>query len=134
LPAFIPNSYQLRWALILVFDTLGRVPDLADHDVTVPIAEPDVNRRVAGLAVEIRGTVTPVIGYLELISEDADGVAERPDAASAERQLEWIATIERRVEALRELNDQISSVCAVLRNSVSDRAAARPASPEALGD
>jgi hypothetical protein len=108
--------------------------NLADEDVAVPLAERDVNREVAGLAVEIRGTVTPVIGYLELISEEGDAVADRPDAASAERQLEWIATIERRLEAMRELNDQISRVCAILRNSVSDRPAARPPEPEAPGD
>jgi hypothetical protein len=110
------------------------VPNLADQAVSFPVAERGVNHEAAGLAVEIRGTVTPVIGYLELIAEEAHAVAERPDAASPERQLEWVATIERRLEAMRELNDQISRVCAVLRESISDRAAARPPSPEARGD
>jgi hypothetical protein len=110
------------------------MPDLTDHDVAPPIAEPEMNRAIAGLAVQIRGTVTPVIGYLELISEEAEAVADRPDAASAERQLEWIATIERRLEAMRELNDQVSRMCAVLRESVSDRPAAPPPGPEAPAD
>jgi hypothetical protein len=92
------------------------VPDPADHKVAFPVADRDVIREVAGLAVEIRGAVTPVIGYLELISEEGD-------PASAERHLHWIATIERRMEAMRELNDQVLRVCTVLRDTVNDRAA-----------
>jgi hypothetical protein len=107
------------------------MPKLADHGASPRVADPDAVRDIAGLAVEIRGTVTPVIGYLELISEDASAPENGLDSASAERQLQWIATIERRLEAMRELNDQIATVCAVLRDLVSDRAAATRRDPEA---
>jgi hypothetical protein len=103
---------------------------LADDQTegTGPDTSPDVSRAVAGLAVEIRGAVTPVIGYLELISEEANAISPGGDPASADRHLRWIATIERRLETMRELNDQVSRVCAVLRDTVNDRAAApRPA-------
>jgi len=65
--------------------------------------------------------VTPVIGYLELISQE-----EAP--MSSDRHLPWIETIEKRLEAIQELNDQIARTCAVLRESVSEsEAAPRPA-------
>jgi hypothetical protein len=77
------------------------------------------------LAVEMRSMVTPVIGYLELISQE-----EAP--MSADRHLRWIDTIEKRLEAIHELNDQIARTCAVLRDSVSESEAAPPRGPEAL--
>jgi hypothetical protein len=89
---------------------------------------------VADLAVEMRTAVTPVIGYLELISDGGEAIT--PD-----RHLDWIATIERRLEAMRELNDQIARMCAVLKESAGDRdvvvspgEAATPRGPEAPGD
>jgi hypothetical protein len=84
----------------------------------------DVREELAGLAERMRGTVTPVIGYLELISQEAD-------AEPAERHMQWIATIERRLDAMRELNDQISRVCGVLRQAADDREASTPRDPEA---
>ena len=75
----------------------------------------------------MRGTVTPVIGYLELISLEGHG-------PPTDRHLHWIATIERRLEAMRELNDQISRVCDVLRESVSDDEAGSRRAPEVPED
>ena len=79
------------------------------------------------LAVEMRSVVTPVIGYLELISQEDEPM-------SADRHLRWIETIEKRLEAIQELNDQIARACAILRGSVSAREAVRPRGPEAPGD
>jgi hypothetical protein len=79
---------------------------------------------VADLAEQMRGTVTPVIGYLELISLEGN-------AAPTDRHLQWITTIERRLEAMTELNDRISRVCNVLRESVNGREAAKPRDPGA---
>jgi hypothetical protein len=87
----------------------------------------DVDRAVADLAEAMRGAVTPVIGYLELISQEGQAV---PD----DRHLEWIATIERRLEAVRELNDQILRVCDVLRGSVNGREPAARRAPADPGD
>jgi hypothetical protein len=81
---------------------------------------------VGDLAVEMRSMVTPVIGYLELMSQD--GAPPSP-----EQHLQWISTIEKRLEAIQELNDQIARTCAVLRDSVNGgQVAARrgPAAPE----
>jgi hypothetical protein len=90
-------------------------------------SEPDVDRSVADLAAAMRGAVTPVIGYLELISQEGQAVSD-------DRHLEWISTIERRLEAVRELNDQILRVCGVLRDSVNGREAAAPRAPADPGD
>lgn len=81
----------------------------------------------------MRGTVTPVVGYLELISQEVNGVA-------SERYLQWISTIERRLDAVRETSDQISRICDVLRRSINDPEgrsrpqASMPGAPEALED
>lgn len=90
-------------------------------------SEPDVSPDLADLAERMRSTVTPVVGYLELISQEANGV-------TPECHLEWISTIERRLDAMRETSDQISRICDVLRQSISDREAATPPAPEAPGD
>jgi hypothetical protein len=90
-------------------------------------SESDVGRTVGDLAEKMRGTVTPVIGYLELMSLDGH-------APPTDRHLHWITTIERRLEAMRELNDQIARVCDVLRDSVSDREAESRRGPEAPED
>jgi hypothetical protein len=82
---------------------------------------------VGDLAVEMRGAVTPVIGYLELISEEGFSVP-------TDRHLHWISTIERRLEAMQELNDQIARICAVLRESVNDPEAVTRRAPEAPED
>jgi hypothetical protein len=94
----------------------GTAPDLRDASEPAP--------EVGDLAVEMRSVVTPVIGYLELISQE--------DAPmSADRHLRWIETIEKRLEAIQELNDQISRTCAILRESVIESEAASPRGPEA---
>jgi hypothetical protein len=67
----------------------------------------DRGREVADLAERMRTTVTPVIGYLELISNH--------DPAEPANHERWIATIERRMEAMHELHGQISKVCAELK-------------------
>jgi hypothetical protein len=84
-------------------------------------------RDVGELAIEMRTAVTPVIGYLELISD------ERREL-SPDRHLHWIATIERRLEVMQELNDQIARICAVLRESVNDPEAATRPAPEPPAD
>jgi hypothetical protein len=89
--------------------------------------EPPPGRDAGDLAVEMRSMVTPVIGYLELISQDGEPM-------SADRHLPWIDTIERRLEAIQELNDQIARTCAILRESVNGREAGPPRAPEAPGD
>jgi hypothetical protein len=110
------------------------VAKLAHQPTSPPSGLDGEDATVADLAVEMRTAVTPVIGYLELISEG--GVSVAPD-----RHLSWIATIERRLEAMRELNDQIARMCAVLKESASEgdaavsrREAAMPRGPEAPGD
>jgi hypothetical protein len=90
-------------------------------------SEPDVAPELADLAERMRSTVTPVVGYLELISQDVSG-------ASPERHLDWISTIERRLDAMRETSDQISRICDVLRDSINDRQASAQRAPEARGD
>jgi hypothetical protein len=89
--------------------------------------EPHVEEDLAVVAERMRSTVTPVVGYLELISQEGH-------ALSPQRHLEWIATIERRLEAVRETSDQISRICDVLRRSMDDRPASRPRAPEAPAD
>ena len=79
---------------------------------------------VGDLAVEMRSVVTPVIGYLELISQEDEPM-------SADRHLRWIETIEKRLEAIQELNDRIARTCAILRESVNESEAAPPRGPEA---
>jgi hypothetical protein len=68
----------------------------------------DRGSELADLAEQMRTTVTPVIGYLELISHNLE-------SAEPENPERWISTIERRMDAMHELHDQISSVCAELR-------------------
>lgn len=89
----------------------------------------DVSPDLADLAERMRSTVTPVVGYLELFSQDVGGVP-------AERRLDWIATIQRRLDAVRDTSDQISKVCDVLRDSINDRSdqASTPRAPEAPED
>jgi hypothetical protein len=102
-------------------------PSTANGTVSGLQDEAEARHDVGDLAVEMRSMVTPVIGYLELISQDGEPM-------SADRHLRWIDTIEKRLEAMKELNDQIARTCAILRESVSDRGAAPPRGPEAPGD
>jgi hypothetical protein len=94
----------------------GTPPDLR--------AAPKSGHDVGDLAVEMRSMVTPVIGYLELISQEGEPI-------SSDRHLRWISTIEKRLEAIQELNDQIARTCAVLRESLNVSEAAPPRGPEA---
>ncbi len=102
------------------------------RDPTAPSAngsEPDLAPELADLAERMRSTVTPVVGYLELISQDVAG-------ASPERRLDWIATIQRRLDAVRDTSDQISRICEVLSDSISEPpgSASTPPDPGAPGD
>ena len=92
-----------------------------------PRDAPEPQHDVGDLAVEMRSMVTPVIGYLELISQEAEPM-------SADRHLRWIDVIERRLEAIQELNDQIARTCSILRDTVSESEAAPPRGPEAPED
>ena len=69
----------------------------------------DTARDPAELAIELRTSVTPVIGYLELLA--GGGVV------LAEEQLRWITTIERRLGAIAELSDELLDMCARVRDS-----------------
>jgi hypothetical protein len=102
-------------------------PSAVNGTAPAPGATREVPHDVGDLAVEMRSMVTPVIGYLELISDEGEPL-------SPDRHLKWIATIEQRLEAIQELNEQIARTCAVLRDSVDDRGAAMPPGPEALED
>jgi hypothetical protein len=90
-------------------------------------SSPDVRPELAGLAEQMRGTVTPIVGYLELISQDVNGLPPQ-------HYLHWISTIERRLEAVRETSDQISRICDVLRQSINDPEASTSRAPEAPED
>jgi hypothetical protein len=85
--------------------------DVAADDLAIapdPLAE-DRGRELAVLAERMRTTVTPVIGYLELMSE-----GEISETVAHER---WIATIERRMAAMSDLHEQISKACLELRTA-----------------
>ena len=99
-------------------------PPRANGTAPGPRAAPEPKHDVGNLAVEMRTVVTPVIGYLELISQEDEPM-------SADRHLRWIDTIEKRLEAIQELNDQIARTCAVLRESVNESEAAPRRGPEA---
>jgi len=73
--------------------------------VASPVSESA--RDPAELAIELRTSVTPVIGYLELLGGGVDLVAEE--------QLRWLETIERRLGAIEELSDELLAMCAKFR-------------------
>jgi hypothetical protein len=102
-------------------------PSTASETVSAIQDEAEARHDVGDLAVAMRTVVTPVIGYLELISQDDEPISD-------DRHLHWIDTIEKRLEAMRELNDEIARTCAVLRGSLSGPEAAPPRGPEAPGD
>ena len=97
----------------------GTAPDSRDA--------PQPTQDAGDLAVEMRSMVTPVIGYLELMSQEDEPM-------SADRHLRWIDTIERRLEAIHELNGQIARTCAILRDAVRETEAASPRGPAAPSD
>ena len=105
------------------------MPKLAHELESSPrlVPKPEVAQELAELAERMRATVTPVIGYMELISQDAD-------VLNPTRHREWISTIERRLDAMRETCDQIEAICGVLKQSIDDREASMPPVPEARGD
>src|SRR5690349_8216478 len=112
----------------------ARVGEIAQPQASSSSRANGEDATVADLAVGMRTAVTPVIGYLELISDGGEAIT--PD-----RHLDWIATIERRLEAMRELNDQIARMCAVLKETAGEsdaavrrREAATPRGPAAPGD
>jgi hypothetical protein len=65
------------------------------------------------LAIELRTSVTPVIGYLELLAEAGVHLAEE--------ELRWIATIERRLCAIAELSDELLAMCVRARDQRGSR-------------
>ncbi|HEX6117270.1 MAG TPA: hypothetical protein VFY99_09225 [Solirubrobacterales bacterium] len=83
-------------------------------------------RDPAALATELRTSVTPVVGYLELLAE-SDG------ARIPEEQLRWIETIERRLGSIGELREELLAYCSSLRavNSTAP-ASRRPAAERGL--
>lgn len=100
---------------------------MANGTASAPRDASQPTHDVGDLAVEMRTMVTPVIGYLELMSQEDEPM-------SADQRLSWIETIEKRLEAIQELNGQIARTCAVLRDAVSESAAAPPRGPEAPAD
>jgi hypothetical protein len=128
----MPNTYQLPCGFILDVPTLIEVPKLAKEssnlsDLPESPRQPgaaNAARELANLATELRGTMTPVVGYLELISDEHHSVP-------SEQHLRWIATVERRLEAMRELSDQVTRICEVLRESIDGRESVngRPEAP-----
>jgi hypothetical protein len=78
------------------------------------------------LAAELRGEVAPVIGYLELIADDGT-------EALSQQQLQWVATIERRLESLRALSDELTTACAELRRSLNAGPGASSPGPAGRG-
>jgi hypothetical protein len=82
---------------------------------------PDPRRTPGTLAIDLRTNVTTVVGYLELMSD------ETHPTPAAER-LRWIATIERRLEVMRQLNEEVAGILAVLRDVTADQAVPPPVS------
>ena len=92
--------------------------------VSRPLVKPGApgSQRTPGtLAIDLRSNVTTVVGYLELMSDRAHPT---PDA----ERLRWIATIERRLEVMRELNEEVAILLAELRGVIADQAGPRPVS------
>ena len=74
------------------------------------ILEPISVGRMSALLSELRSTLTPVLGYLELIADDD------PETLS-EEQLRWVAAVEQRLEGLEDTSRQLISACAELRGA-----------------
>lgn len=92
--------------------------------VSRPLAEPgapDADRTPGTLAVDLRSNMTTVVGYLELMSDEAH-------PTPADERLRWISTIERRLEVMRELNEEIAGILGVLRGVIADQAGPPPVS------
>lgn len=67
-------------------------------------------RSPADLAVDLRTSATVVAGYLELMS-DANS------SLSPEERRRTVASVERRLETMRRLIDELQAVCVVMRAS-----------------
>jgi hypothetical protein len=116
----MPHSYQLARAFHPCFEDAYRVLPAGE-----PSQPPVVNgsagasrdrsagddRSLSLLAAKLRGEVAPVIGYLELIADDGTETL-------SQQQLQWVGTIERRLESLRALSDELTRACAELRRSI----------------
>ena len=62
------------------------------------------DRPLPVLAEELRTTLTPVLGYLDLM---LDAEVER----ATEQQLQWIGSVERQLYSLRSLSDELIEFC-----------------------
>jgi signal transduction histidine kinase len=61
------------------------------------------------LAEELRTTLTPVLGYLDLmLDEDVE--------RATEQQLQWIGSVERQLYSLRSLSDELIEFFGEWRN------------------
>ena len=81
----------------------------------MPVPPPDPDRTPAELAVELRTSVTPVVGYLELLAA-GDG------ARDADEQLRWIETIEWRLGSIGDLSEEMLAFCSRMRDEVANSA------------
>jgi signal transduction histidine kinase len=67
------------------------------------------DRPLPVLAEELRTTLTPVLGYLDLM---LDAEVER----ATEQQLQWIGSVERQLYSLRSLSDELIEFFGEWRN------------------
>jgi hypothetical protein len=67
------------------------------------------DRPLPVLAEELRTTLTPVLGYLDLM---LDTEVER----ATEQQLQWIGSVERQLYSLRSLSDELIEFFGEWRN------------------
>jgi hypothetical protein len=68
------------------------------------------DRAVSELVMELRNTVTPVMGYLDLL-------LEAESSPLPEARLQWTRRIEHRLEDLRRVTEELIETCARLRES-----------------
>jgi hypothetical protein len=76
---------------------------------------PSRDRALAEILTELRSAVTPVLGYLELLAEDAP---ERP----SDEHLRWIGIVEERLASLEAASREVAAACAELRELSLERA------------
>jgi hypothetical protein len=79
------------------------------------VTVPSRDRALAEILTELRSAVTPVLGYLELLAEDAP---ERP----SDEHLRWIGIVEERLASLEAASREVAVACAKLRALSPDRA------------
>ena len=73
------------------------------------------SRLLTDIVTELRSAATPVIGYLELLAEDAP---ERP----SDEHLRWLRIVEERLASLDAASRDAAAACAKLRAVNLDRA------------